>query len=255
MLLFAGPRTAYRAPSGSPDRPFSPPTDVTFPMFDTTPQERLALTVLALLLMGGALARHVVARAEAADVQIALATPDTTSGGSAGALRGRVEQEVQLHRVRTTPLRPGERIDPNLAPAEQLARLPRIGPALAGRIVADREANGPFRTAEDLRRVPGIGPALLQGILPLLDLSSAPAGPVGPAVTASGAGAGPRVDVNRASAADLESLPGIGPALARRIVEHREAHGPFRSVDDLDRVSGIGPRLLERIRGSVSTGY
>jgi len=230
-------------------------------MLDTTPQERLALTVLALLLMGGALARHVVARAEAADVQIALATPDTTSGGSAGMVRGRVEQEVQLHRVRTTPLRAGERIDPNLAPAEQLARLPRIGPALAGRIVADREANGPFRTAEDLRRVPGIGPALLQGILPLLDLSSAPAMPGRPAgnavpvATAAGGGAGGRIDVNRATAAELESLPGIGPALARRIIEHREAHGPFRSVDDLEKVSGIGPRMLERIRGSAATGY
>jgi competence protein ComEA len=49
-------------------------------------------------------------------------------------------------------------LDLNTADAEALQALPGIGPALAGRIVADREAQGPFRTAEDLLRVPGIGP-------------------------------------------------------------------------------------------------
>jgi competence ComEA-like helix-hairpin-helix protein len=49
------------------------------------------------------------------------------------------------------------------------------------------------------------------------------------------------IDVNRAGAAELETLPGIGPVLAARIVAERERRGPFRSVDDLRRVSGIGP--------------
>jgi competence ComEA-like helix-hairpin-helix protein len=55
------------------------------------------------------------------------------------------------------------------------------------------------------------------------------------------------VNVNRASAEALEALPGIGPALAARIVAYREAHGPFRDVGDLDAVSGIGPATLDRI--------
>lgn len=59
------------------------------------------------------------------------------------------------------------------------------------------------------------------------------------------------VDVNRASAAELQALPGIGPAIAGRIVEHREEVGRFRRVADLIRVRGIGPVKLERIRGSV----
>jgi competence protein ComEA len=59
------------------------------------------------------------------------------------------------------------------------------------------------------------------------------------------------VDVNRASVAELTALPGIGPALAERIVAAREEGGRFRSVDDLVRVSGIGPAKLERLRGAV----
>jgi competence ComEA-like helix-hairpin-helix protein len=56
-----------------------------------------------------------------------------------------------------------------------------------------------------------------------------------------------RMDPNTASAAMLQRLPGIGPALAGRIVEHREAHGPFRRPRDVTRVSGIGPRTFERL--------
>jgi competence ComEA-like helix-hairpin-helix protein len=63
---------------------------------------------------------------------------------------------------------------------------------------------------------------------------------------------GQSVVLDRATAADLELLPGIGPAIARRIVESRTAEGPFRSVDDLDRVKGIGERTVERLRPFVT---
>jgi competence protein ComEA len=62
-----------------------------------------------------------------------------------------------------------------------------------------------------------------------------------------------KLNVNLASAEELERLPGIGPALAARIVAHREAHGPFRTVDDLLRVSGIGPKTLDGFRDLVTT--
>lgn len=61
-------------------------------------------------------------------------------------------------------------------------------------------------------------------------------------------GSGATVDLNTADAATLETLPGIGPALARRIIDWRTANGPFASVDELDDVSGIGPAVLEQIR-------
>jgi competence ComEA-like helix-hairpin-helix protein len=56
-----------------------------------------------------------------------------------------------------------------------------------------------------------------------------------------------RLDVNHATAAELSLLPGVGPRLAQRIVEHRAAHGLFRSIDDLTRVPGIGQRIMERL--------
>ena len=54
------------------------------------------------------------------------------------------------------------------------------------------------------------------------------------------------IDVNRASEKELTALRGIGPALARRIVEYREENGPFRSVEELVQVRGIGPAKLDR---------
>ena len=55
------------------------------------------------------------------------------------------------------------------------------------------------------------------------------------------------LDPNRASLADLQTLPGIGPALARRIADAR-SDAPFRSSEDLLRVKGIGPAKLEKLR-------
>ncbi|CAN5451749.1 hypothetical protein BH23ACT3_BH23ACT3_02000 [soil metagenome] len=62
----------------------------------------------------------------------------------------------------------------------------------------------------------------------------------------------PPVDVNRAGTAELETLPGVGPAIATAIVDDRERHGPFVSVDDLLRVRGIGPAKLEAIAPLVT---
>ena len=56
------------------------------------------------------------------------------------------------------------------------------------------------------------------------------------------------LDLNQATAAELDGLPGIGPALARSIIAGR----PYRSVEDLDRVPGIGPALIARLRGYVT---
>lgn len=77
-----------------------------------------------------------------------------------------------------------------------------------------------------------------------------------PAVLAgdgSGSGdadAGP-MDINSASAAALDELPGVGPATAKAIVDYRTKSGPFRSVEDLAKVKGIGPAKLEQIKPLV----
>lgn len=56
-----------------------------------------------------------------------------------------------------------------------------------------------------------------------------------------------KLSINEAEAQELESLPGIGPALAERIVSYRSKYGKFQSLDDLKKVKGIGDRLLSRI--------
>jgi len=68
-------------------------------------------------------------------------------------------------------------------------------------------------------------------------------------------GAQQLTDLNRATVAELDRLPGIGPVLARRIVEHRERLGAFHSADELLGVPGIGVRLLERLRPHVTAAH
>lgn len=57
------------------------------------------------------------------------------------------------------------------------------------------------------------------------------------------------ININRATLDELTLLPGVGPALAERIVDYRKKNGAFGSVDDLDKVKGIGPKKLEKLRG------
>ena len=67
---------------------------------------------------------------------------------------------------------------------------------------------------------------------------------------AAAAPAGP-LDLNTAGVAELDTLPGIGPVLAQRIVDHRTREGPFTSVDQLDDVPGIGPSIAAELAGLV----
>jgi competence protein ComEA len=74
-----------------------------------------------------------------------------------------------------------------------------------------------------------------------------------PAASAAPAGAGGTVDINTADATGLETLDGIGPSLAARILAYRTAHGGFRTINDLQNVTGIGPKKFAAIKASVST--
>ena len=59
------------------------------------------------------------------------------------------------------------------------------------------------------------------------------------------------VNINTATAAELETLPGIGASTAAKIIEERETNGPFKTLDDLKRVSGIGDKKFESLEKSI----
>lgn len=104
----------------------------------------------------------------------------------------------------------------------------------------ERDTGGPFASAADLERVAGIGPRMIERWAGILAVSGAPRRVRPP--RSSG------VDLNRALPKELEQITGIGPELARRIVDERTRRGRFDSIDDLLEVSGIGPRTLEIVR-------
>lgn len=146
-----------------------------------------------------------------------------------------VGADIRLERPED-PLLIGLPVDVNLDGEVALGALPGVGPSLAAAIVAERQANGAFASLDDLTRVRGLSPdtaALLRPYLTAELPSSAP------------------VDLNHASAAQLRRLPGVGPALAERIVADRTANGPFTTVHALTRVRGIGPQTVARLDGLV----
>ena len=108
------------------------------------------------------------------------------------------------------------------------------------------------------RRFAGAAAVLLACIAALLfavlvparaEEGTAAAAPGGGA--ASQTGAGSLVNINLATADQLQALSGVGEATARAIVEDREAHGPFSSVEDLMRVSGIGQKKFDKLKGQI----
>lgn len=223
-----------------------------------TKDERRALLYLAVVAAAGGLLRAVRAPADAPGA--AMVAPGLSSDDLA-----RQAQLVRQAALLARPLRPGERIDLDRASAQEIERLPRVGPALARRIVEDRDSGGPFGSLEGLSRVPGIGPGLERSVGRSATFSGVPrprvaaafgvaGGPTAGRATSAKAGCADLASLalNRASAAELACLPGIGPALAARIVEDRARHGPFREVKELERVAGIGRALLGRVAPRLS---
>lgn len=211
-------------------------------------EPRAVLLLLGLAIAGQA-GRLVLARPGAAPGAL-LATPSHTDGDPAG-------QRARAARL-SRPLTAHETVDVNHAPAEEIARLPRIGMSLAKHIVENRGAHGLFRGPADLDRVPGVGSALLAELKGRVSFGGVtPEVPIPPndanlstggvyAPTTGSSLRGP-IDLNTASEADLLSLPGIGPARARAILAYRREKGSFAAVSDLGKISGFGRSLVARL--------
>lgn len=154
-------------------------------------------------------------------------------------------------------------VNVNSANQAELETLPGIGPSKAAAIIQFRGEHGPFRSLTDLDAVSGIGPATLATLDGLVEFGddaapSSSSQAATPAPTASKpapkpASSGARVNINTASEAELNNLPGVGPAKAAAIVGERDAHGPFKSCQDLTRVQGIGPATVANLSEACTT--
>jgi competence protein ComEA len=118
------------------------------------------------------------------------------------------------------------------------------------RVVDAVERAGGARDGADLTLL-NLAAPLVDGqqILVPKEGESAAAGGTG---TATGPGGVAIVNINTADETTLETINGVGPALATAIIQYRTEHGPFTSVDQLDDVSGIGPATLEKLRPQVT---
>ena len=130
--------------------------------------DKRAALLLASLALAGAGVRFVLSpRPDAAPGDVRLESP---SLAPAGGLRETARRAATLAR----PLAPGERIDLDRADVTEITRLPRIGPALAQRIVAWRAEHGAFGSLARLDSVSGVGPRLLDAVRPWVTFSGIP---------------------------------------------------------------------------------
>jgi competence protein ComEA len=118
--------------------------------------------------------------------------------------------------------------------------------------VADAVANAGGPTAEANLDGLNLAATVVDGSRIYVPANGEPYEPPAQPPPTGSTGPGPLVDINRATAAELDSLPGVGPATAQAIVTHRQEHGPFQTVEDLLDVPGIGRAKLERFRDRVT---
>jgi competence protein ComEA len=177
----------------------------------------LALCAVALVLMGGRVLRPAAPRGAAPPLIRAKAPASAPHGAQIVV----VDVAGAVHRAGLYRLPHGARIADAIARAGGATRRAQIDLVNLAAPLADGEQV----------LVPTRGTAATGG-----GTSAAPAAPV---------------DLNSATVEQLDALPGIGPVTAQKIVDYRQAHGPFTSVDELDAISGIGPARIDNLRGLV----
>jgi competence protein ComEA len=191
---------------------------------------RRGAAVVALVAVAiGVGARHLGGHAppEALKVAPLRASARSSPAGAGGAVRlAVVDVEGAVRRPGLVRLAPGARV------ADAVARAGGLTPK------ADRASVNLAATVADGQQV----------LVPRLGADGAAAGTTG---GGGGASSAP-ISLSSATAEQLDTLPGVGPVTAQKIVAYRAQHGPFHSVDDLDAIPGIGPARLADLRGLVT---
>lgn len=202
-------------------------------------RELVALLVIGALVAGGGLLWYVRSMPSAVHIQTAATPPPAGHGGGGGA---------------TSPS-PSPSPKAIVVDVAGWVRHPGVYELHDGQRVIDAlNAAGGARSGADLA---GINlAALLQDAQQILVSKKGEAGSVGAGSTistgsSSAGGSGP-VNLNTATLDQLETLSGIGEVLGQRIIDYREQHGAFKSVDDLQNVSGIGPARMADLKSQVT---
>jgi competence protein ComEA len=172
--------------------------------------------------------------------------PSPTSGATARGSPGRlvvIDVVGQVARPGVVTVPDGSRVVDVLSAAGGPLPSADVQRLNLARLVTDGEQVFVPRPGE----TPPVPVGALGGAIGATGGGSGGAGAAGSTV----AGAGGLVDLNTATVAALDTLPGVGPVLAQRILDWRQQHGRFSSVDELGEVSGIGDKLLEQLRPKV----
>ncbi len=172
------------------------------------------------------------------------------SGGPAGGPMGGPTSGAQLvvHvvgqvvRPGLVRLRPGARVADAISAAGGTRAGADVAALNLARLVVDGEQIRVLRPGESPAVAPGAGVAGDGGAV----------GAGGSGTSGSSGGSNGPVSLNSADAAALDTLPGVGPVLAQRIIDWRTEHGRFTSIDELGEVSGIGDKLMAQLRPKVT---
>lgn len=141
------------------------------------------------------------------------------------------------------------RVNINTANYDELSNVKGIGASLAEKIIQYREQNGMFASFEDLRKVKGFGEKKIEKVKDKITFGKVDQSILKKklALTADG-----KINLNLATAEDLDKIDGVGPGMARKILEYRDKIKKFHKVEELRNIPGIGPKKYEHLSKYVT---